>query len=114
MTIDDIKSKEDYKKVRASAFEMLKNRMLERSDIIHKRLEAESKLLESKFNELQNKGTNATKGEEDECQKRFEEISFKIEILTERASQHYKKALTKFTELDEKLKKDPRFAKFQD
>ena len=93
---------------------MLKNRMLERSDIIHKRLEKESKLLEEKFLELQNKGEGLKDEEEQKYEKTFTEASFKIDILTERASLHYTKALKKFNELDEKLKKDARFAKFQD
>jgi len=112
--IEDITSKESYQELRSSAFEMLKNRMLERSDIIHKRLESESKELESKFNELQNKGEHVTAEEEQAYEKRFAEVSFKIDILTERASQHYQKALKKFQELDEKLRKDTRFSRFQD
>jgi len=33
--------------------------------------------------------------------------NFKIEILTERAAQHYWNSLNKFTELDKKLMEDP-------
>ena len=35
-------------------------------------------------------------------------INFTIDILTERASQHYRTSLRKFEELDLKLTEDPR------
>jgi len=38
----------------------------------------------------------------------MDKINFKIDILTERASQHYRTSLKKFEQLDEKLTNDPR------
>jgi len=35
--------------------------------------------------------------------KEVAEINFRMDILTERASQHYKNSLEKFQELDQKL-----------
>lgn len=111
--LEDIIDKNGYDDLRRSAFDLLKNRMLQRSDIIHKRLEKESAELERKFQDLQSKGDHVKDEEEAKYEKDFTETSFKIDILTERASLHYTKALKKFHELDEKLRKDPRFAKFQ-
>jgi hypothetical protein len=36
-----------------------------------------------------------------------------MDILVERSTQHYKNALDKFKELDEKLSKDPRLEKLK-
>jgi len=38
----------------------------------------------------------------------MDKINFKIDILTERASQHYRTSLRKFEELDDKLMADSR------
>ena len=40
--------------------------------------------------------------------KEMDQINFRIDILTERASQHYRTSLKKFEQLDEKLMNDPR------
>ena len=39
------------------------------------------------------------------------ETNFRMDILVERSTQHYKNSLEKFQALDEKLKKDPRLQK---
>jgi len=49
------------------------------------------------------------KGEED-YEKQVADANFRMEILTERASQHYKTSLEKFKKLDEQLQADPRLA----
>jgi hypothetical protein len=36
------------------------------------------------------------------------ETNFRMDILVERSTQHYKNSLDRFTKLDEKLKQDPR------
>lgn len=38
----------------------------------------------------------------------MDKINFRIDILTERASQHYRTSLKKFEELDDKLMADDR------
>lgn len=40
----------------------------------------------------------------------MQKANFRIEILTERASTHYKQSLKKFEKLNEKLAEDPRLA----
>lgn len=49
------------------------------------------------------------KGEGD-YEKEVADANFRMEILTERASAHYKSSLQKFKELDEKLQSDVRLA----
>jgi hypothetical protein len=48
------------------------------------------------------------KEDEEEYETFFNAANFRIDILTERASQHYKNSLKKLEELDHKLSEDPR------
>ena len=57
---------------------------------------------------LKRKGENITAEDEARYEKEVSKANFRIEILTERASQHYKNSLRKFEELDAKLMDDPR------
>lgn len=50
----------------------------------------------------------------DDYEKEVAAASFRMDILTERASQHYKNSLDKFQELDEMIMNDPRFANLRD
>ena len=50
------------------------------------------------------------KGEED-YEKKVADANFRMEILTERASQHYKTSLEKFKKLDEDLQSKSRSIK---
>lgn len=57
---------------------------------------------------MKRKGEATTQEDEIKYEKEVSKANFRIEILTERASQHYRNSLKKFEELDEKLMKDPR------
>jgi hypothetical protein len=57
---------------------------------------------------LKRKGENATQNDEAEYEREVANANFRIEILTERASQHYRNSLKKFEELDKKLMSDAR------
>lgn len=46
-------------------------------------------------------------------EKEVAETNFKMDILVERSTQHYKNALDKFKKLDEDLQNDPRLAKLR-
>ena len=54
--------------------------------------------------------TYGDKKGEDDYEKQVADANFRMEILTERASQHYKTSLEKFKQLDEQLQKDARLA----
>jgi hypothetical protein len=64
--------------------------------------------LEQAFAQLKRKGEAVEEQDTADYDKKMDQINFKIDILTERASQHYRTSLKKFEELDEKLSKDPR------
>ena len=57
---------------------------------------------------MKRKGENITAEDENSYEKEVSKANFRIEILTERASQHYRNSLKKFEELDARLMEDPR------
>lgn len=99
---------EQAMEVKNEALKRLKERLLTRAEIIQRRLEAETKNLEQAFLTLKRKGDGATEQDQIEYEQQVAAANFKIEILTERAAQHYKNSLQKFTDLDRKLMEDPR------
>ena len=94
--------------VKNEALKNLKERLLTRAEIISRRLEEEQKSLETAYANLKRKGETTTQEDELKYEKEVSKANFRIEILTERASQHYRNSLKKFEELDEKLMKDSR------
>lgn len=52
--------------------------------------------------------------DQDDYDKEVAAANFRMDILTERASQHYKNSLDKFQELDEMIMNDPRFRNLHD
>lgn len=98
--------------VQNEALRSLKERLLTRAEIIQRRLENERKKLEDAHEKLSRRldlSYDNKKGEED-YEKQVADANFRMEILTERASQHYKTSLEKFKKLDEQLQADPRLA----
>jgi hypothetical protein len=107
-------STEQAMEVKNEALKRLKERLLTRAVIIQQRLEDETNKLSKAFQELKKKGDNTTDEEELAYEKQVTEANFKIEILTERASHHYKNSLTKFNDLDQKLMNDERLKVLRD
>lgn len=96
--------------VKNEALRNLKERLLTRAEIIQRRLEDEQKLLEQAYANLRRKGENQSAEDEKNYEREVQKANFRIEILTERASTHYKQSLQKFEELNDKLSRDPRLA----
>ena len=59
---------------------------------------------------LKRKGEQYAASDQETYEKEVANANFKMDILTERASQHYKNSLEKFKELDRMLMEDPRLA----
>jgi len=94
--------------VKNEALRNLKERLLTRAEIIQKRLEDEQKKLEEAFTRLKKKGDQQSPEDQKAYEAQVHAANFRIEILTERASQHYRTSLKKFEEVDAKLDSDPR------
>ena len=101
-------SQDQAMEVKNEALKRLKERLLTRAEIIQRRLETETKALQAAFQNLKRKGEHTTDEDEHEYEQKVTAANFKIEILTERASHHYKNALYKFNKLDQDLMNDPR------
>lgn len=82
--------------VKNEALRNLKERLLTRAEIIQRRLIEEQKNLELAYGNLKRKGENITADDEQKYEKDVNQANFRIDILTERASQHYRTSLRKF------------------
>lgn len=60
--------------------------------------------------ELRRKGDNINSQDEQLYEKAVSKANFRMDILTERAQQHYKNSLDKFTQLDKQLMEEPMLA----
>jgi len=96
--------------IKNEALRSLKDRLLTRAEIIQRRLEEEQKNLENAYMELRRKGDNISSTDEQTYEKAVSKANFRMDILTERAQQHYKNSLDKFTQLDKQLMEEPMLA----
>lgn len=82
--------------VKNEALRSLKERLLTRATIIQRRLDQEQKNLEQAYQRLKRKGDVFTAPDQETYEKEVATANFRMDILTERASQHYKNSLEKF------------------
>mmetsp|Transcript_10574 Transcript_10574/g.24612 ORF Transcript_10574/g.24612 Transcript_10574/m.24612 type:complete len:966 (+) Transcript_10574:92-2989(+) len=107
-------SKEEAVRVRDACLRSLKDRLLERANIIQNRLNDENARLSKRQATFQrNAGREADPLAEADFEKFCAEAMFTIGILEQRLVAHEESALKKYKALDEKLAKDPRLAVLQ-
>jgi dynein regulatory complex subunit 7 len=97
---------------REDCLNSLKERLLERANIIQNHLESENELLKQKqamHNRAAGAG-DADKQTDEEFAQFYEETMFRISILQARLARHEELALRKYAELDSKLRQDPRLS----
>lgn len=94
--------------VKNEALKNLKERLITRADIIQSRLTEEQKILEAAFATLRRKGEAMTAEDEQKYDNDIHKANFRIDILTERASQHYRTSLKRFEQMDDFLMQDDR------
>ena len=87
--------------------EKLKIRILNRGDIIHKRLETEKLNLKKLQNQLNRKAdTNITTEQQKKNEQDIKDAEFRVKILDSRAYKFQMNSLRKYTLMDQKLNKD--------
>ena len=96
--------------VKNEALRSLKERLLTRAEIIQRRLDDEQKHLEQAYQKLKRRGETFGSSDQNDYETEVAQANFRMDILTERASQHYKNSLQKFQDLDRMLMEDPRLA----
>ena len=103
--------KDDASRVRAACLKSLKERLLERANIIQNKLNDENAKLSKRQATFQrNAGKDGDPAAEAEFEKFCADSMFTIGILEQRLVAHEESALKKYQALDEKLSADPRLA----
>jgi hypothetical protein len=88
----------------------LKERLIDRANIIKGRLDREDAALMKRRNAFERDRDVMTPAEEEEFNRACEESTFKINILNQRLERHEEISKRRFLELDAKLRADPRLA----
>ncbi|GLD99953.1 hypothetical protein PINS_up008681 [Pythium insidiosum] len=101
-------SKEDAHTVREMCLRNLKERLLERANIIQGRLDKENALLAKRQAAFQRSQREHDQGTDEEFERFCSETMFRIQILEQRLSSHEETALQKYAEMDQRLHSDPR------
>ena len=94
--------------VRDKCLKALKDRLIERANIIQARHDEETAALAKRQANFQRDRDQMSQEEEEEYEKACEESMFRIHILEQRLKKHEEQALQKYYELDSKLRNDPR------
>ncbi|KAK9811814.1 hypothetical protein WJX72_010643 [[Myrmecia] bisecta] len=96
--------------VREKCLKALKDRLVERANIIQARHDEERATLNKRQANFQRDRDQMTREEEEEYERACEESMFRIHILDKRLKRHEEQALQKYYELDNKLRHDARLA----
>ena len=102
--------REEAQRVRDACLKALKDRLLERANIIQERLNQENKKLAKKQEQFQRSQREGDTSGEEEFEQYSTEAMFRIQILEQRLASHEESALKKFADLDNKLANDPRLS----
>ena len=101
-------SREEAQRARDACLKSLKDRLLERANIIQTRLNEENAKLAKRQATFQRNQRDNDPSAEEEFEKFCSEAMFRIQILEQRLVNHEETALKKYQELDERLSVDPR------
>ncbi|KAJ0405407.1 hypothetical protein ATCC90586_009446 [Pythium insidiosum] len=101
-------SKDDAHTVREMCLRNLKERLLERANIIQGRLDKENALLAKRQAAFQRSQREHDQGTDEEFERFCSETMFRIQILEQRLASHEETALQKYAEMDQRLHNDPR------
>ncbi|KAK7232184.1 hypothetical protein SO694_00030049 [Aureococcus anophagefferens] len=107
-------SYEEAQRARDSCLKSLKERLIERANIIMTRLNDENAKLAKKQATFQRNQRDNDPSAEEDFERFCSEAMFRIQILEQRLASHEETALKKFQDLDEKLCADPRLRILQE
>ncbi|EFJ23290.1 flagella associated protein 50 [Selaginella moellendorffii] len=100
--------------VRENCLKALKQRLLNRATIIQTRYDEETAALAKRRANFERDREQMTVDEVEKYEQDCETAVFRIRILEKRAKEHEQSALRKYTELDRKLRSDPRLSSLYD
>lgn len=101
-------SREDAQVVRDMCLRNLKERLLERANIIQARLDKENAALAKRQAAFQRSQREHDQGTDEEFERFCSETMFRIQILEQRLAAHEETALHKYAELNQRVHDDPR------
>ena len=101
-------TREECFEVRDKCLKALKDRLIERANIIQARHDEETAALAKRQANFQRDRDQMSQEEEEEYEKACEESMFRIHILEQRLKRHEEQALQKYYELDGRLRNDAR------
>lgn len=103
-------TREEAHRARDQCLKALKDRLLERANIIQARLDDENAQLAKKQAAFQRSQREHDQGTDEEFEKYCSDAMFRISILEQRLTRHEEAALQKYSDLDQRLHRDPRLA----
>lgn len=105
---EDGLSKETSQGVRDMCLKNLKERLLERANIIQSRIDNENMQLAKRQAVFQRSQRDHDEVKDEEYKQYCTETMFRIQILEQRLAKHEENALHKYAEMDRRLHNDPR------
>ena len=101
-------SREEALQARDSCLRSLKDRLVERANIVQSRLDEENAALSKRQAAFSRNRDHMDPSDEAEYERYAQEAMFRIQILEQRLDRHTELSLAKYAEMDARLRKDPR------
>jgi len=105
---DDPLPRDEALQAREACLRSLKDRLVERANIVQSRLDDENALLSKKQAAFQRNRDHMDPSDEAEYERYCQEAMFRIQILEQRLDRHTELSLQKYAEMDARLRDDPR------
>jgi len=101
-------TREDALQAREACLRSLKDRLVERANIVQSRLDDENQALSKRQAAFQRNRDHMDPSDEAEYERYCQEAMFRIQILEQRLDRHTELSLQKYAEMDARLRDDPR------
>jgi len=101
-------TREDALQAREASHLSLKDRLVERANIVQSRLDEENQALSKRQAAFQRNRDHMDPSDEAEYERYCQEAMFRIQILEQRLDRHTELSLQKYAEMDARLRDDPR------
>ena len=101
-------AKDDAFQARDGCLKALKERLVERANIVQSRLDEENAALSKRQAAFQRNRDHMDPSDEAEYERYCQEAMFRIQILEQRLDRHTELSLQKYAEMDARLRDDPR------
>jgi len=108
---DEPLSREEALQAREACLRSLKDRLVERANIVQSRLDDENAALSKKQAAFQRNRDHMDPADEADFERYCQEAMFRIQILEGRLDRHTELSLQKYAEMDARLRDDPRLRK---